>query len=218
MSGHTISLELTVQEILLLDGQCRPEIQEAVERAKLASTLSGGLSESEAEMVAKILDVARKNGRLTFVPTTISYCPCCKRNDGYWPVKRATKYKTRGEPDYDKPKLFPAWELDRGFVVVKNHVRAGVCETCRPRVFPVLAERLAGMRAELPKEITGIEPRYKRVAHMACAACGWQGLETEVGLLPAMFGGTYRGQCPSCKGKVHIRTVDGFSVVEQEAA
>jgi hypothetical protein len=226
MSGAPFSVALTANELVLLDGQCRDEVQRAVDRAKdtIAIRTADALEEREAAMVAKILDVARSKGRLTFAQTPIDVCPCCGRKDGYWPYARAGRYHRKGAPNYSAPKVFTGWDLDRGFVTVKNHISVGFCTTCRPRVEPVLASRLLSIQAETPKHWTTVPQRFQRHDNRKCTKCGWEGHEGQMRpLLTLMGNGTYQGGCPSCDaenrflGSELIAKADGFTLVPTAA-
>lgn len=224
MSDALYSVNLTLPEIIYLDGHCRAEIQQVVEMAKTAQAISdaGVLSEKEASMVAELVAVATTKGRLTWSQHAIKNCPCCGRNDGYYAVARATRYKVKGRPDYDKPKLFTGYDLDSGFIHIQGHISKGCCESCFPRIASVLLQRLDGVRAELPEKLTGRPSRFKRHDRMQCTVCQWEGHEGELLPLPALMGGNYPGKCPSCGaenrllGATNVKTVDGFTIVEAQ--
>lgn len=224
MSDALYSVKLTLPEIIYLDGHCRAEIQQVVDMAKTAQTISDGgvLSEKEASMVAELVAVATTKGRLTWRQRAIKNCPCCGRNDGYYAVARNTRYKVKGRPDYDKPKLFTGYDLDSGFIHIQGHISKGCCGSCFPRIAPVLLQRLDGVRTELPQELTGRPSRFKRYGRMQCTVCQWEGHEGELLPLPALMGGNYPGKCPSCGaenrllGATNVKTVDGFTIVEAQ--
>lgn len=224
MSDFTIRADLLPSELVLLDGQVRPEVQAIVDiaRTTLALSESDGLSMMEANMVATICDTAAHKGRLSFARAGISRCPCCGRTDGYHLVKRASKYKRKGDRDLGKPKTFAAWDLDRGFVTIKNHIRTGFCESCRDRVEPILCERLANIRVEIPEYWKDAPHRWKRYEISTCTQCGWSGHEGEMRPIRTLTGnGTYPGGCPQCDarntplGQQLIRRGDGFVLIER---
>lgn len=219
-------VKLTASEATLLDGQCRPEVQAVVDRAKDALRLTtAGLAEREAAMVAKIVAVAREKGRVTFSSAPISRCPCCGRSDGYHPHARTGRYHRKGQPNYKTPKLFTGWDLDRGFVTVQHSIYTGFCASCRPRVEPVLLDALSDVRTDTPDHWTGAPHRYRRFDNMHCKSCDWRGHEGQMRPLRTLMGdGTYPGGCPKCPaentplGQRRIERAEGFTLVERAAA
>lgn len=195
------TVKLTAEEAKLLDGKVGPEAQAVVSRAIDALTFAS-LGEKQAAMVATVLDVARTKGRVTYRATVIRSCPCCGRSDGYWPVKRATRWKRKGQPDYDKPKVFGAYDLDCGFVTVQNHISVGFCSTCGPLVEPVIKERLKAIPCETPAYWPDMPQRFRRWDKMKCGSCGWEGHEGQLRPLRTLFGdGFYQGGCPACSAE-----------------
>ena len=220
MSEAEFSVKLTPNEIVLLDGRCRPDVQSDVDKAKATLALAeSGLSGSEAKMVAELVAVAKAKGRLTFMRCNIRTCPCCGRNDGYLKVSRSTRYKRKGDTDYDKPIRFSGFDCDAGFVIMDGYISKGFCGACQPRVVPVLLQQLVGIRAELPEGLTGRKPDFLRYDNKECTSCGWTGHEGQMLPVPALMGGHYKGRCPQCNvenrfmGRTIIKTVEGFTVV-----
>jgi hypothetical protein len=195
-------LELTRDEAILLDGRVGEKAQAEINKAKDAlriAKMAEGLSESEAKMVAEIIAEARTKGILAFRYESINHCPCCDRKGGYHLVKRNTKWKRKGQPDRDSPIYFRAWNLRDSFISVKNHISIGFCETCRPRVEPLLAELLQDIECSTPKHWTEIKQRYIRHPKMQCTECGWEGHEGEMLPKLTLIGdGHYPGGCPKC--------------------
>lgn len=222
MSG-LYDAKLSADEMLLLDGRCRPEVQTVVESARRAISLrSMGLPDGLAKMASAIVDVALTDGRLIYSPTRIRYCPCCGRSDGYWPVARSTRYKTKGRPDYDKPKTFPARELQRRFVVIQHSIYAGFCDRCEPQMLPVLRTLLAEVKAEIPEALSGRPSAWIWQRNRHCKQCGWTGHEGEMKRSRALMGdGTFPSGCPSCGAGGMFSSVveiaDGHTLVAADA-
>ena len=220
------AIRLTAEEAARLDGHCSPDAQAVVDRAKSVLALAGcGLSEKEAAMVASIVAVAREKGRLTFATTRITSCPCCGRNDGYFPHQRSGKFHRKGQPNYRAPKTFAGYDLDQGFVIVQHHISVGFCETCRPRIEPVLLPLLSEVRADYPDRWQDAPHRYRRFENKVCTACGWEGHEGQMKPLRTLMGdGHYPGGCPSCPaenlplGRRVIERGEGFTIVERQPA
>jgi len=219
---HTIEVES--ETLLLLDGKCDAKTQDEIERLKssIAIAKDSSLPEREAAMVVEIVSYARKNGRLTYQHVQIKRCPCCNRFDGYWPVRRSTRFKTKGNPDHDHPKVFSAIDLGRGFLTFPNFIFIGYCESCKPRVEPVLLPLIQDLKAEFPKHWEAAPHKWKRYDNQKCNGCGWVGHEGQMIHLHAIMGGTYPGQCPKCGaqnvflGRRNIESIEGFTMVEQK--
>lgn len=218
MSQALYKVELCLDEILRLDGACRPEIQLVVEQARTTVELAKELPQPLAKMVSTVLGVAETDGRLVYERTNVRRCPCCGRSDGYWPVRRSTRYKTRGKPDYDKPRLFCAWGLQRRFLHIQNHLSVGVCETCAPQVLPVLRARLDGVKAEIPEALLGRPSTWKWKQNRECTQCGWSGHEGQMIEERTIMGdGWYPAKCPKCNAggafSSAVKLADGFTLV-----
>lgn len=215
-------VKLNSDEIVLLDGKCRPEIQVTVDRAKIASQISGesDIPEGVAGMIAKVIDEAKANGKLMHRIEMISVCPACKRSDGYHVHKRSTKYRRKGDTDYDNPKLFMAHNLAHRFVTIKNHISVGFCVSCFDQAFPVLQKHLKTVNAQVPDSLLGEPCKWKWNKNRKCKACGWEGHEGEMGMERTLMGdGWYPAKCPSCKAENHlfhtaVEIRDGFTLTE----
>src|SRR5690606_18193713 len=83
----THSVRLTDEELALLDGKCRPEVQKevaaALDRLK-ARELHKDLPPALAGFVADVVSEARENGRLVYSYTELGYCPLCRKTAGYY--------------------------------------------------------------------------------------------------------------------------------------
>ena len=198
--------KLTAEEAVLLDGRVNSEAQKIVDRAKNAiEVAAAGLSENEAAMVAKIIDFATYEGYLKFAPSMVRSCTCCGRSDGYHVVTRTTRYKRKGQLNYDAPKLFQAFNLKE--VTSSNHMTIGFCVTCRSRVEAVLVPRLKKLWFDWPANWPAMAgtPQYSRHKLMECGACGWEGAEGELKSL----GQFSTKHCPSCSYSNTIWSGDG---------
>lgn len=192
-------LELTGDELLLLDGLCRPENQCVVDgyKASVETASKTGLPPMMADMVTRILDTAKKTRKLVYRLVETSRCPCCDRHDGYWPVARSTKWKRRGDKDYDNPKKFCC--VDLGGSCVRSTVFLGFCEVCRPLVEPVLASALESVECDTPKAWAAVRKRFVLHNDRLCTRCQWRGHEGQMRTMPCLMGGgTYPALCPQC--------------------
>jgi hypothetical protein len=219
------SLKLTDEELILLDGKCRPEIQKAVDAAKdrLSSCKKlPNLTSSEAGFVADVVRCAQLKGILSWQPIFLKECKVCGTSCEYRKYLRRGKWHNKGDPDYSHPIYLSGMELDKSRVFMQGYANLGACRKCMTKLIPSLTEALLDVHAELPSELSkGKSPTYKRWDNMQCTECNWTGHEGQMRRLRTMMGdGTYPGGCPNCKAENHLfgRTIvnsDGFTLVEE---
>lgn len=195
-SGDGMKIELTDTELILLDGKVSPDAQKEIELAKQRIALVGFSKGQQAFLVA-VKNEAETNGILGCRYVRVAYCKICKRDPGYAKYKSSTQYHKKGDLNRKKPLSFQGIDLALRFVTMTGYPTLGCCSDCWKEIQPAVTEILKDVQAEIPKGITGTPSRYKKVFIMACE-CGWKGLETEMGELPAVMGGKYKGKCPSC--------------------
>ena len=194
---------LTDDEMAVLDGKCRPEIQKDVDAAKARIAASKGRDDPELwRLIADLKTKAEQDGRLGF-----SYrkgrgkCRVCGKGGGYHEWTRNSRNHRKGAPRYDRPKTTYSVDLNPSCVSVEGHISLGCCQECFNKHNPEIADALRECRAEIPKAITGEEPRFRSYMKYKCSKCGWVGHEGEMRKLPAVFGGYYPGGCPKCNAE-----------------
>lgn len=213
-ANHVTNLKLTDDEVLCLDGKCRPEIQTEVEnaRARLACVAKHAtLPPALAGFIADVVAEARKSGRLVCRNASLRHCKLCNKAAGYAVRKRSSYKGAKGSPDWSRPLVLHGVELADDFVRVTDHIRLGGCLTCMDAVKPALVEALADVQCELPERLTGKPPAWKKHSLKKCRRCGWEGHEGQLGLMPGLLGGPQiRGVCPGCgvKEELFNRTFD----------
>lgn len=213
------NVNLTDDELLLLDGRCSPAVQVEVEIVKDKKSIAGfaHVSAEDAEFVARVLQEAREQGRLSYSRLSLRFCPVCKAAPGYRVYKSGPR---RGQENLAKPLYLGGVDLAHRFVHVTGHAALGCCSACWQRIQPVLAAQLVGVRAAIPKEISGEEPRFVWYTRRRCKKCGWTGHTGQLGKLRTLIGdGYYPGKCPACGAEnsaflpQNIETLEGFEVV-----
>ena len=214
-------IDLTDDEIMVLDGVCRPDTQELVEEARARIRMADAHPEIEAplaHLVADACSYAAKNGALVFTRHSLRSCPLCGREAGYVLFKSGPR---KGRPK--RPKYFSGFDLYDASIVVKGHVRIGGCTECLERVRPLLVGELSRVRAQIPETITGHKPRYVKRRNRTCTKCGWAGHEGEMRQILKLLGnGRFPGGCPECDAEngignlFAIELAPGFVVVEAE--
>lgn len=211
-------VKLTDEELLLLDGKCSEKVQTAVDLVKTSKTITGLASPEHAKFVVSVVQEAQTSGKLIFSRSSISYCPVCKTSGSYRLYKSG---KNKGRFNYDKPTYIFGVELAYRSVIIRGHVTVGCCSQCWETVKPFVLTALESVKAQMPEALTGHPEKYTRYDKRKCSSCGWEGHEGEMGFLPALMGGNYRGECPKCKvkneifGPQKITAAEGFVVVEE---
>lgn len=221
MKETVYKVELTIDELLRLDGVCGPDVQAVVERAKHAAVIvaSGG-SAAVAKFVADAVAAAVSKGMLTYSGCRVSYCSLCAKSAGYQTYKSG---RSRGWPNYDKPLYLSGIDLDAGFVRMTGCPSIGCCLDCMESALPLLRAALRDVKAELPEQLraAGVAP-WKRWRLATCHDCGWSGHEGQLRLLRTPLGdGYYRGGCANCSaentlGRHPVEFGAGFAVVPVE--
>lgn len=222
MSENAVTrrFDLSHGEMALLDGACSESSQAIINEYKQAIALSeSGISVKQASMVAKIVAHAAKNGKLACSTRYVRSCPCCGASAGYAKYKSNSRYHSKGEENTDKPLSIGVTHLDGSFVQISNYSSLGFCCECEKIIKPILLRELASVRAEIPERLTGFAPKFKWNQNRSCE-CGWTGHEGQMGRCYALMGGTYPGECPSCKaenkpfGRTIISIASGFTLTE----
>lgn len=214
-------IDLTDEELALLDGRCRPEVQVEVDQAKRrleSAERLAHLPQVLAGFVADVVSCAEKGGLLVWENKMVRLCSLCGESPGYVLFKRGPR---KGQPNYKKPKSLPGVELARRFVTIAGHANLGGCRACVDLAVPDIREALRDVRAQLPKELRAEGARrYVKHDNMVCSACKWEGHKGEMKMLRALMGGDYPGRCPACGaenlpfGATIIGHADGLTIVE----
>lgn len=221
-----MKIELTDNELVLLDGKVSGEVQEEVDRAKArvdaveAYSDHADITPTLAAFIADVVHEARTQGRLVANHVRIR---SCRLHDEYYGFVKYKSGPNQGRPNYKRPIAKPGREFARRFVTVEGHVTLGGCNECIEKALPALREALIGVPAQLPDLlVTEGAPRFTRYDDRECLECGWTGHEGQMGRLPAILGGDYPGKCPSCGaeklpfGPQKFKTLDSFTVVRAD--
>lgn len=215
------ALRLNDKEIAALDGHCRIEIQDVVTRAKHRLAIAAQVNDAPAniaDFVALVVTYAQENGRLGHQVRGLSSCPVCNKRAGHAKHTRSGRNHKKGDTDYNKPLKLWGVDLAVSFVKVDGHTSLGACMDCIALARPYLKSLLADVPAEIAQNLFDEPPRFKWRNKRQCTACDWLGHEGQMKMLPAIFEGTYPGECPSCGarndgfGRQTIKVVDGWEL------
>lgn len=217
--SDTHLIRLADTELIALDGQCRPDTQAKVDAAKrrlAAIDFRADLDPRHAMFLAELATEAAEHGEVIWQGARIRSCDLCDTKPyGHFPFKSGPR---RGQPNLDRPRVYPAVEMASRFVRVENHITLGGCTDCMTALKPEIVAVLADIRCEVPTALA-VEGRvgWRKCDNRQCAKCGWMGHEGQLGRERTMLGdGTYPAYCPQCGAggafTRDIRTADGFVV------
>jgi hypothetical protein len=211
------------EELALLNGKCRPEIQvkvnAALERLSYDSHIEH-IPEKYKDITRSIIQEAKTQGKLIYRNRRLRHCPVCDKRAGYATYTRNSRYHRKGEKNLNRPLTMLGIELASRVIRMEYHADVGMCETCWEELKPYLVSILTPIKAAIPEQITGVKPVWEWYPNRHCLECDWNGHEGELGKLPAIMGGHYPGQCPNCGarnnplGKTIVETVKGFTLVK----
>jgi hypothetical protein len=163
----THKVELTDQELLLLDGKINPTAQEEVDDAKLRIQCRNKyleLPQIQTDFIATTLKIVNKEKKLIFRDGQFSYCPICNKGSCFG----------------KNPPTFWGKDLQDSFVSWKNMPNHGGCSKCINSILPHLKQELKEIKAELPSELASTEFLYQRFRKAACSKCKWKGHDGEL--------------------------------------
>lgn len=198
-------VKLTLRELLLLEGNCSDEVDIVVKQALADNRISNSIDDAPEPVKLFVCDAVREavtNGELIFRYKRIRRGKYSGVDAGYERRSRSSRYGRKGETNYDKPLTVEGVELAYRFVTIQNQAVLGDTVQFFDDAKPYLAIALEGIEAEIPEEITGHKPLFKKHIERKCESCGWVGLEYEMGKSMYLTGdGYYPSTCPSCKAQ-----------------
>lgn len=221
-----MKLEITKEELYLLDGKCSTETQNIINKHKEEDRIANsliGIPELYKPFITKFIKVAIDNGIISYKNTKLKSCDICGNRGSYVKYTRSSRYHRKGDFNYDKPIYLSGVELNRQFFNIEGYAHLGCCIECYKKIRPYLLEVIEqrDIKAEFSKVFLGKESKYKKYNKCKCTNCFWEGHEGQLGLFPCIFEGKYRGKCPFCGkenrfGKTWIEKSDEFVVVEDK--
>ncbi len=215
--------KLTDDEAVLLDGRVNPEAQASIDIAKqriAGRDIFPELNEGERAFVIDVQIEARSKGELCKRFSRMTMCPGCGDKRRYAVHKRSSMNHRKGAPNYNKPIDVCGISLACDFITIQSYPRLAVCTTCFAKLKPYVDKAIADIPCQYPEALFGHPSPWMRYENRHCTACNWEGHEGQMGLLPAMLSGHYRGQCPQCKarneplGKAIIESKPGHVLVK----
>lgn len=187
-------VDLTYDELMLLDGKVSDEAQKVIENAKTENSF--GLD----DFCNEILRIAVERGELTCGTQKISKCEHCSgKPSGYYRYSRSSRYHRKGEIDYDHPFSYTGIKPFQGLIVFQG--LPGVCVDCwRDKYLPKIVKYI--IDNDLPVELQKndiAESAWKKDKMLICYDCRKEMYESEMEQSPTIFGdGSYPADCPHC--------------------
>ena len=205
----TYTAYLTYDELMLLDGKVRDDVQKVVDTAK--SEHSFGLD----DVANEILENALKAGELRWGSINISSCKCCDKKSGYTRYSRSSRWHRKGDINYDKPIRYSGVLINPGVIVVEG--LPGICWDCWKKTYlPKIVNYIHDNNLPIQTNDNDIAPtRWKKDVVRECANCGTKSLTSTWGRSHTIFGnGTYPSTCPHCDAFNSGMPTKEFKMVE----
>lgn len=206
-------LALSYEELMKIPFTMNEAAEEVKAQAKQESEFG-----FELPVMNEILVKSLKSGQFTFRSKRISHCPLCKKNAGYAKYTRNSKYHRKGDNNYKRPLTMTGYKVNEGFVSVQG--LGDFCSDCNKehQILDRITDYLLVNRLEV-ELVHNEDSIFKKDPVRICHACKEEMYESEMGELPALLSGRYKGQCPHCEakslpfGKSH-KTTDKFRMIE----
>lgn len=211
------NVDLSIHNLLMLDGLANKEIQDQIDFLKQAMAISNQhfIPLNKALFVQQVIKQASEDGELVYNRTELNFCPITGQQAELVTPARATR-----DNPYCTPRLvsFYGISLGKRYVAKSGNPQLSVSQQGLIEIKPVLVERLKGVKAQISKYITGFEPEYLKFPIVKHETCGWEGREEQTKLLNTF---TYADTCPCCNAestnKYHsiFKTTEKWEVISQ---
>lgn len=190
-------IKLTLNELELLDTKVSEEAQKVINDAKQENSFG-----FELPLMNEILKKSLEIGKLTWIYDNMRSCKYCDKDYDYKAYPKSSRYHSKGDSNFDKPIHYRGLKFNAGFVRVSNN--ADICCDCAEKhdIIHKLIDYI--IDNDLPIEIqkNDYKPsKYLKDDIEICYECSKEMQESQMGLLPAVMEGYYRGECPHCGAK-----------------
>ena len=212
----TYPINLTLEELLLIDDNVSEEAQKVINKAKQESTYG-----FELPIMNEILRRSEQIGKLTWNYTQVRDCKYCDKKSSYHTYPRSSNYHSKGDKNYDKPKYYGGIVFNQGFVVMKGY--GDMCSECEKKydVIHRLIDYIIDNDLKIEIQNNKYKPsKYLKDEIKICYSCDKEMSESTMSNLTTMMGdGYYKGECPHCGakslpfGESHKRT-DKFDFID----
>lgn len=215
----TYSIDLTLEELLPLDGKVSDKAQEIINKAKQESSYGFDLP-----VMNEILRNSEKSGMLTWRYKQVRSCSYCDKTYDYYTYPRSGRYHNKGDKNYDKPKYYSGIAFNEGFVTIQGY--GDMCSECASKhdVIHRLIDYIIDndLKIQIQKNDYRIT-KYLKDDIRICYQCGNEMQESKMGRKSTLMGdGTFPSKCPGCGaessvfGKSH-KTTNKYVMIENPA-
>ncbi len=197
----TYSVNLTLEELLLIDGKVSEKAQEVINKAKQESTYGFELS-----LMNEILRNSEKSGEFTWMYKKIRSCKYCDKKSDYHTYPRSSKYHNKGDLNYSKPKYHYGIKFNEGFITIQGS--GDMCLECLEKYNVI--NRLIDYILDNDLKIQIQKNDYKITKYIkdkirVCYQCEAEMQESKMGRKSTLMGnGTFPGVCPNCGAESNV--------------
>lgn len=193
------TVELSLEELEIINGKVSIEAQEVINLAKKEGSYGFSLS-----IMNELLREAEEKGELSWRYKDIRSCKYCDEKPyDYYRYTRNSRYRTKGEKNYDKPKYYRGIKFNEGFVTIQG--QGDMCGECceKHNVINTLIDYILDKDLKIQIQKNNYkESRYLKDAIRICFNCENEMTESEMGKSSTMMGdGYYPSTCPKCDSK-----------------
>lgn len=191
-------VQLSYEELILLDGAVSENAQAVIEIAKKEHSIGFDLP-----VMNEILRKAEETGKLTWKFKSIRSCSHCDKKYAYAKYPRSGRYHNKGDSNWDKPIHYQGVKFNEGGVTVAGS--GDMCADCfkKHNVLDQLIHYILDndLKIHIQKNDIGTT-KYLKDDVRVCFECKEEMLESEMGRERTMMGdGTYAATCPHCGAK-----------------
>lgn len=202
MMEKVYSVDLTWEELQLLDGKVREKAQKVIDKARIEQSIGFDLP-----IMNEIIRKSLETGTLTWVRKSIRSCDYCDKERTYQRYKRSSRYHNKGDFDYDKPVYYGGIAFNEGFIAIKG--LGDMCSECcsNHKVLERLIDYIWEKDLKIQIQSNNYRPgKYLKDPIYSCKDCGEEFPESKMGRDAAVFSGYYPSRCPHCDSKNTSKT------------
>jgi len=198
MPDAKYKVELTYDELVVLDGRVSPDVQKIIELAKTERGYG-----FEFPLINELIRKSVEKGVFNWRRESARYCTYCTKAAGYVPYTRSSYRHRKGEPNRNKPRYFPAISFFPGFIHVVGF--ADICAECEEKHQVIQSVKNYLLAHDLPVELKGDKAtKFIKDPIRICFKCEKEMQESKMGRVEALMGGTYPGRCPYCQASQEL--------------
>lgn len=192
-------VNLSIEELLKLDGQVSEEAQKTIDAAK--KEVSFGFS---LPIINEILKKSEEIGKMTWNYKQVRNCDYCDDKPyDYYRYPRSGKYHNKGDRNYNRPKYYSGIKFNEGLVTIQG--QGDMCSDCceKYNIINQLIDYILDndLQIEIQKN-NYKDSKYLKDDIRICHSCNYEMAESEMGKERTMMGdGFYPSSCPKCNAK-----------------